>query len=283
MERGANGRRRLAPGVRGAWRVPAIAATLTVSAITAFALPGLSTARPAAAGSHSSSLPTITAHKGKAFVPILGDWDGTVDGFPASFQLRYDPSLPQRAGTPQYGLMHVAVLRPNACPSSSAHYGEAVVDGQTASEIGTWGSLGLSRFGLGGGFTGRRSATLSGRFSLPSCSGQLIWNMHPASRPQVDDGTWNVKFSGGATGKFTVLAGGRIATSIGIPTTLTACNGLQGAVDVFIAPNGTAKISNSVLSLTIQFSRRTATGKLNPSGSGCAGGPIRFTASQKQG
>jgi hypothetical protein len=253
----------------------------SVTAAMAFALPGLSAARPTAAGPELSPLPTIKAHQGKPFVPILGDWEGTVNGFPASFQLRYDASLPQRAGTPQYGLMHVVVVRPNACPPRSSRYGEAVVDGQTASEIGPWGSLGLSRFDLGGGFTGRRSATLSGRFHLGSCSGRLIWNMHPVTRPQVDDGTWNVRFNSGATGKFTVMAGGRLATSVQIPAALTSCNGLEGAVDVFIAPDGSAKISNSALSLTMQFSRRTATGKLNSGGRGCAGGPIRFTASQQ--
>jgi hypothetical protein len=280
METGTDGRRTLAGSARRRWCAPAATLTLSVAAITAFALPGLSAARSATRRAETSSLPTIQAHKGKPFVPVLGDWEGTVNGFPASFLLRHDTSLPKLAGRPQYGLTHIAVLRPNVCPASSAAYSEAVVDGQVSSQIGTWGSLGLSRFGIGGGFTGRRAATLSSHYKLKACSGQLTWNMHPASRRQVNAGAWSVKFSGGATGKVNVLAGGRLATAFKIPAALTSCNGLEGAVDAFIAPNGTAKISNSVLSLTIQFSRRTATGQLNSGGSGCAGGPIKFTATQ---
>jgi hypothetical protein len=281
METGTNRSRRFTPSVRRRWRAPTVTVTLAVAAITAFALPGLSAARPAARHAETSSLPTIQAHKGKAFVPTLGDWEGTVNGFPASFQLRHDTSLPQRAGRPQYGLTHIVVFRPDACPASSVRYSEAVVDGQLSSQLGSWGSLGLSHFGFGGGFTGRRSATLSSHYKLKACSGQLTWNMHPANRGQVNTGAWAVKFNGGATGKFTVLAGGRLATAFEIPAALTSCNGLEGAVDAFIAPNGTAKISNSVLSLTMQFSRRTATGQLNSGGSGCASGPIKFTATQK--
>jgi hypothetical protein len=281
METSTNGRRSRSPKPRRGWRAAAVTVTLAVAAITAFALPGLSAARPTTRRAQTSSLPTLQAHTGKAFVPILGDWEGTVNGFPASFLLRYDTNLPQRPGRPQYGLTHIVALRPNACPASSVRYSEAVVDGQIASQLGTWASLGLSPFGFGGGFTGRRAATLSSHFSLKSCSGELTWNMHPASRRVVNTGAWSVKFSGGATGKLTVLAGGRLATGFGIPAALTTCNGLEGAVDAFIAPNGTARISDSVLSLTMQFSRRTATGQLNAGGSGCAGGPIKFTATQK--
>lgn len=283
METGAIDGRELAQAVRRRWRATAVATSVTVTALTAVALPGLSSARPAAGGGGGSSLPVIRAHRGKPFVPILGDWDGTVNGFPASFQLRYDTSLPQRAGRPQYGLMHVVVLRPNACPRSASHYAEMLVDGKLASEVGNWGSLGLARFQLGGSFTRRRSATLSSRYALASCRGTLTWIMHPANRRPVNDGTWNVHFSGGEAGEFTVHGGGRLAASITLPHALIACNGLQGAVDVFIAPNGAATVSQPGLRLTMQFSRRTASGKLNAGGHGCQGGPIRFTASQKQG
>jgi hypothetical protein len=281
MERIAIESREPAPGVRRGRRATAVATAVILTAIMAVAVPELSSARPAAVRDATSSLPTIGAHKGKPFVPILGNWDGTVDGFAASFQLRYDKTLPQRAGTPQYGLMHVVLLRPNACPRSSSRYAEQLVDGQTASEIGPWGSLRLSRFALTGGFSGRRSAELSARYKLASCSGALTWNMHPANRPQVNDGTWNLQFRNGQSGKFTVLGGGRLATSITLPSALTACNGLQGAVDLFIVANGSAKLSQSDLRMTVQFSRRTASGQLNAGGRGCEGGPIRFTASQR--
>jgi hypothetical protein len=280
METGTDGLRLLSPNVRRGWRAPAVTVTLAVATIAACALPGLSAARPTTRRAETSSLPTLQAHTGKAFVPTLGDWEGTVNGFPASFQLRYDTALPQRPGRPEYGLTHIVALRPAACPASSVRYSEAVVDGLIPSQLGTWASLGLSGFGFGGGFTGRRSATLSSHFSLKSCSGQLNWNMHPASRRVVNAGAWNVKFNSGATGKLTVLAGGRLATAFALPAALTACNGLEGAVDAFIAANGTAKISNSVLNLTMQFSRRTATGQLNSGGSGCPNGPIKFTATQ---
>jgi hypothetical protein len=282
MEKGAIGRPGFTPKVRRRWRGTVIAASVAVTVVAAFTMPGSSAARQATSAHRDpAALPSITTRKGEAFLPTLGDWDGTVNGFPASFELTYDASMTQPPGTPQYGLLHVVVLRPNVCPPTPGHYAESVVDGKLSSKIGKYGSLGLSRFSFGGGFTGPRTATLSSHYNAGGCSGNLIWHMHPARRRPVDAGTWTLKFAGGESTPFTVLAGGRLATSIGLPKALTDCNGLEGAVDVFIAPNGVAKITQPSLKLTMRFSRRTASGQLN-SGGGCAGGPIRFTASRNR-
>ena len=154
--------------------------------------------------------------------------------------------------------------------------------GRTApSALGAYGALGLSRFGLQGAFTGARSATLSGGYSLHGCHGTMTWHMRPAVRRTVADGTWTIRFADGEQSTFQVQASGRLATKIRLPRSILACNGLEGEIDVFIGAGGGAGISEEGVTLMLRFANARATGTL--AARGCAGGPGRVTAARTGG
>jgi hypothetical protein len=221
--------------------------------------------------------PTIQPYGGTAFVPTTGDWEGIVNGFPASFSLR----LVTRNGIPGYGLNDVVALHPSTCPSAQSVYAEAVIRSKRSSVVGPAGSLGLSGVGFRGGLTGRRSATMSARFHSGSCARSLRWHMHPAKRLRVGDGSWTIRFGDGESGTFHVLAGGRLATAIHLPAVVTRCNGAVGAVDLFIRPSGVATLSGATVHSSIRFSDETATGKMSAGGRGCTGRSVSLTAKLK--
>jgi hypothetical protein len=147
------------------------------------------------------------------------------------------------------------------------------------SELQARGTVGLARFGLGGGFTAAKAATFSAALSAPSCAGRLTWRMHPATRAAVPDGNWTARFRGDQTERFTVQAGGRLATGLRLPRALVACNGVTGGVDLFIGPTGRAAFRGANLRAAMRFRGRSTTGTLDAGGRGCPGGPLRFTAS----
>jgi hypothetical protein len=259
---------------------------LLLAAVTA----GASSAQPrgvrasAAATPHMQMAkltpPAIQPPHGRPFIPVQGDWEGTANGFAASFNLVLDAVRQQRAGVPQYGIQDLVMLRPLACPPDPAHYGESILGGRLPWAIGDHGSLGLSRFGLGGQLTAKRAATLNGRYALPSCHGTLSWHMHPAVRRTVANGIWTVHYSSGEHSTFQVRAGGRLATAIRLPRAIATCNGLQGTLDVFIGTQGGSAITQSGVTLRLRFANGHATGTL--SAPGCHG-PLRVTANHSAG
>ncbi|MFZ1992933.1 MAG: hypothetical protein WAU75_02400, partial [Solirubrobacteraceae bacterium] len=207
--------------------------------------------------------PAVRPTHGRPFIPVQGDWEGSADGFAASFNLILDAVRQQRAGVPQYGIQDLVMLRPLACPPDPVHYRESILGGRQPSVLGDHGSLGLSRFGLQGAFEGERSATLHGRYSLPSCGGMLTWHMHPAVRRTVANGTWTVHYANGEHSAFRVQGGGRLATAIHLPRSIVSCNGLEGTVDVFIGTQGGATVTQSGVTLRLRFSNASATGTLS--------------------
>jgi hypothetical protein len=224
----------------------------------------------------------IMSRTGKPFIPVLGDWEGTVNGNPASFQLGYDTSFHRPNGLPSYGVGRVVAFLPSTCPAVASYHSESLINGAMSNNLGRYGGLGLSRFGFGGLFTGKRSATLTHGYAVKSCRGRLTWHMHPSNRLPVTTGGWKLQYTGGQSAAFSVGAGGRLAAAIPLPRALAKCNGARGAVDLFIEPSGRASISqSSLVRLSMRFSKRRASGQLNAGGRGCAGGPIRFTASAK--
>jgi hypothetical protein len=251
--------------------MPSVAAITLVVAVLAAVVPSATAAQRA-----WPTPPAIQPSHSRSFIPVQGDWEGTANGFAASFNLVVDTVKQQRAGVPQYGIQDLVMLRPLACPPEPSHYGESILGGQLPSVLGDHGSLGLSRFGLEGAFTGARSAMLQGRYSLPSCHGTLSWHLHPAVRPTVANGTWTVRYSAGGHSTFHVRAGGRLATGIRLPDAIAACNGLEGTLDVFIGTQGGAAITQAGLTLTLRFTNGTAKGTL--SAGGCKGGPLRVAA-----
>lgn len=225
--------------------------------------------------------PAIVPKHGRSFIPVQGDWEGTANGFAASFNLVLDAVHQQRAGVPQYGIQDLVMLRPLACPANPAHYSESILGGRLPSLLGDHGALGLSRFGLAGQFTGQRSATLQARYALHGCHGRLIWHMHPAVRRVVANGSWTLRYAGGEHSTFHVRAGGRLATAIHLPDAIATCNGLEGTLDVFIGTHGRSAITQSGVALKLRFSNGSATGTLTARG--CKGGPLRVTAHRGSG
>jgi hypothetical protein len=223
----------------------------------------------------------VTPRSSASFAPVQGDWEGTADGFAASFQVTYRPSMSRTAGLPQLGLQTLVLLRPNACPVNAAHYSESILGDRLPSPLGPDGSLGLSEVGLGGEFNGPRSATLTSRFRLKACRGTLTWRLHPAARVPVADGSWTVRFADRERSGFIVSQGGRLATGITLPGSLRVCNGLSGHLDLFIAPGGAAAVTAGDVRLALRFSGRHASGTL--SAGGCPGGPAPVAATRVSG
>jgi hypothetical protein len=267
------------------------AALILLAAVLAMVTASTTSARPLRAAAPASRVlaaqpakptpPAVHPTHGRPFIPIQGDWEGTANGFAASFDLVVDAVHQQRAGVPQYGIQDLVMLRPFACPPDPAHYRESILGGRLPSVLGDHGSLGLSRFGLQGEFDGTRSATLQGGYTLPSCHGMLTWHMHPAVRHTVANGTWTVRYASGEQSSFQVQAGGRLATAIRLPRAIASCNGLQGTLDVFIGTQGGSAITQSGVTLRLRFANGSAKGTL--SARGCKGGPLRVTASHSGG
>ncbi|MHB8658159.1 MAG: hypothetical protein ACYC91_09430 [Solirubrobacteraceae bacterium] len=61
---------------------------------------------------------------GRAFVPVVGDWEGVGAGFSASFELVYKPWYATRYRLSPYGFENFAVLLPDTCPVSPFSYAE---------------------------------------------------------------------------------------------------------------------------------------------------------------
>jgi hypothetical protein len=249
---------------------------LCAASLAIVAAPAVSAPAKAQPGGQAGpgSRASIRPHRGKPFVPALGDWEGTVNGFPASFDLRYDGS---RSGQ-KYGFDDVVALSPDVCPVTGTRYEVDVIASLRQTRLGGAGSLGLDGFGFGGGFTGAKTASLSKAYHLGSCSGRLTWRMHPSRRQPVQDGTWKLSFTDGESSQFQVVGRGRLATPITLPDELARCNQVSGEVATFIAANGAAKVSQPNVRLSMTFSRRSATGRLNGGGHGCPGGPFRLNA-----
>ncbi len=252
------------------------AVSLWVTASVALSKPAATSAQAGSPPPSSSASPTITPRPGRSFAPTLGDWEGTAAGFPASFEL----SLAGVRATSGYALNHVVALRPDRCPTTPGRYSEAVIEAARGLPVSPKGALDLERFGFGGRLHAPRAATLTAGYrSSGACSGKLVWHMHPVRRRSVDDGVWRLRFGDGETGRFHVLAGGRLVSSIRLPSALARCNGATGAIDLFIAASGLAQVSQPDVRAAIRFRRRTAIGTVDSGGRGCPGGPLHLTAS----
>jgi hypothetical protein len=223
-----------------------------------------------------SSRPAITPRGGQPFRPTLGDWEGTVDGFPASFGLRY---AADSSGRPRYGFNNVVALRPSGCPANASPYVEDVIASPRLIATARFGALGLAQAGFGGNLLGASSATLSRHYQTPTCSGTLSWHMHPAQRRPVHDGLWKASWSSGGSATFHVIAGGRLATGITVPGRVTACDGVTGQVDLFLAASGRAGLSEHGLNASLSFTGSAGSGQIDAGGRGCAGGPVRLRLS----
>lgn len=241
--------------------------TTGVACVAIAAVPALAASAP------SATAPDITPVHGTPFRPALGDWEGNVGGFPASFQLQ----LISTSTGPQYSLRTVVTLIPVGCPKVSADYSGSIIDSTHGSVLGAHGRFRLGKFGYGGSFGGARSATLSTRYGKPAC-GRLDWTLHPARRRPVQSGRWRIFFADGASSRFSVLGQGRLASGIHLPHALATCNGTTGTINLFIGASGRAAASLPHVRASVRFGYTKASGRLNAPGHGCPSGPISFTA-----
>ena len=260
------GRRTAGDGVRETakphsprWRA-AGAVLVSLAALGIVASPAISAggARRSSFSSHAAR-PSIKPHRGRPFVPVTGDWEGTVDGFPASFEVTYNA-----AGQPTpYGAQDIVALAPNSCPVLASRYAANVISSsQRPVSVNRAGFLELERFGFAGNLTGARRASLSRAYHTGSCAGRLSWQLHPAHRRVVQDGVWKLNFADGESSRFSVLGGGRLASGIKLPAVLARCNGLSGGLDLFIGARGNAATAQPGLRASMTFTRARASGQL---------------------
>lgn len=246
------------------------AAGLTGGAAVIVATAATATAAPAPTAQPPS--PPVTPRHGRPFTPAQGDWEGATRGFTASFELGFD----SRAG--RYALTRLVLLRPNACPADPARYSEFFLRAPARVPLGRFGSLQFGSAGVSTMLHGARSATLTSTYRVGACTGTLAWRMHPARRAVVEDGTWSIRFGRGAPSRFTVGSGGRLARGIPLPPVPAGCNGLRGALDLFIPARGRATVTQSGVTVGLRFTRRSATGTLRLAG--CPAGSLGIRATR---
>lgn len=243
-----------------------------VRGLTAAVAAGLCLGLPGVAVSASGSAPAqLTPAHGGPFAPVRGDWEGSADGFPVSFQVGTTGDA-----SPRVTFDRLVALVPASCPVSASTYSEQIMDSTRPALVPANGTFKV--FAFSGAFTGPRTVKLSERYRSGRCTGTLRWTLHPARRTTVTDGTWRLRFAGGETATAHVAAGGRVLTGLRLPRALKACNGTSGNVDLFIGPSGRARLSSSAVRVAMRLARRSATGTVNAGGAGCRSGPISFTA-----
>ena len=192
--------------------------------------------------------------------PTVGDWEGVVDGFPASFAIARAPAYP---GDLPFGYRDLVLLEPSTCPYSPSQAGESQVGfGGGVFPLRADGSFGLGGRGVHGGVTGARTAALWVREFFPpaekKCDRRLTWRFHPAHRLPVTDGSWVMRLSNGTSQSFQVNAGGRYASGIAY----SSCVG-AGDLGLFIPADGKARFDDGTEQLWLSFYKGRAAGTLS--------------------
>jgi hypothetical protein len=252
------------------------------AACTAAAATGLLALVPGAGA--SPKRPPIHA-RGHKFVPVTGDWEGSANGFPASFELTYEPGF-----SPPYALSDFVSVRPASCPVGANPNTAETLDGTAPASIGAGGSFELAKYDLYGGLTGTRTAKTWFNISYaapvpPSCPKRVTITLHPvAHRKPVDDGTWKLRFSDGEAVEFKLTGGGRLATA-GIPNEVARCYPMAlsppgGSFLLFIGADGiaTGGWSGQNMSATLTFKQKSASGQLVIDNVACADVAFPMTA-----
>jgi hypothetical protein len=264
------------------------AAHLRVALVIAAGAAGLGLFALAPTAAAHPRRPAIRVH-GHRFVPVTGDWEGTADGYPASFELSYAPfySIP-------YGLNDLVRLAPTSCPAGVFPPASPVIDGGGLADLAPGGSLGAGQYDVHGGLTGARTATLWSKITYAgtvpaSCVRRLTFRMHPARRTKVDDGTWAVRYTGGGAQKLSVTAGGRLASPLAIPPSTDMCypnyltppGELGDSLQLFIGPSAvaTSQFGYWGVTATIRFRQTTLSGQLVINNQTCHGSTFPLTGS----
>lgn len=228
---------------------------------------------PASAG---QCVATALASPSLRFAPVTGDWEGRVDGFPASFELVYRPLFAPLYNRPPYGFQNLVIFAPASCPITAGSHTETTIsEGPFLTPLSPGGGFGLAKSRkIRGGLIGARSAKIAYPLHLRTaaagvrCPFKLTWRLHPAHRRPVSDGTWRLTYSTGESVRFKVLAGGRLAAGIPLPKALRrpSCPAVGGRVDLFVRPHRAAVDAEAGRGLSIELSftsSSTAKGKLS--------------------
>ncbi len=213
----------------------------------------------------------------RPYTPVLGDWEGIAEGMPISFRLVYRPKYLAVHDAP-YGYEDLVLVRhgfnaeePGCAPAYSGTSQEGSADG-IVSPIAASGIFESPGFSAKGGLTGPRSAVFQreesalpiGRYGQ-ACRRVITWHLHPAHRLPVADGEWTLKFASGETETFRVLAGGRVASGIGLPSMPPECGAPAGGVELFIAAGGSSSHEEPeyATKIEITFSGSSASGQMS--------------------
>jgi hypothetical protein len=276
--------------------VPAIAialAALWASGAAAAGKPGRSPAPLPAT--------TIAAHGGHPFTPTVGDWDGTLGGLRASFDLvRYPHG--RAFGASGYAIRDLVYQSPTTCPASLADptLSTFVAYADSPPPFVLVGTNGLFPFGtkpLYGSFSSATSATINegyvttGTGAHARCTGTLRFALAPARRVPAADGVWRLTTQDGSGGTFSVRGAGRIAYGLPLSNLTAHCDStttpgsFTGQVALFIHPDGTGTETvtgnGAKIALNLRFvSATTATGEYVASAAGCTSATLQFTATR---
>lgn len=254
------------------------------------------TAGLAGARSASSRAATLAPARGAAFVPAVGNWDATLDGLHASFELvRYPHGAAY--GASRYAIRDLVYQRPATCPpsltdptlSTFVAFADAAPpyllirpDGRFPFGTSPYGSItGPTRAGI----TQSYVAVAGGK----SCPVHLHFTFAPAARVRVNDGTWRLTATDGSGGTFSVRGDGRIVYSIPLSSITARCSGeitagsFSGALALFVRPDGTATESTSgngaEMTVSLHFTSPTsATGEYLATATGCQPMAVGFKA-----
>jgi hypothetical protein len=275
------------------------AAALGIGVALVGSIAGAGTMAATATGAARPPAAALRPHGRRPFTPATGDWDGTLDGLHASFQLiGYPRGTVYGAST--FAVRDLVYQRPATCPPSLTDptLSTFVAYADAAPPYVLIGGDGRFPFGTRSPYGSITSPTraqiilgwaVSAPGSRAKCSGQLRFAMAPAQRTPVSDGTWRLTARDGSGGSFTVRGAGRIAYGIPLSSITAQCpNGttpgsFSGQAALFVDPDGTAseRVSGNgaQIAVSLRFdSPSSASGEYVATASGCTPTTLPFSA-----
>jgi hypothetical protein len=246
--------------------------------------------------------PTVAAGGAAShFAPTVGDWEGTLHGLRASFQLvRYPHG--KAFGASGYAIQDLVYQSPATCPASLTDptLSTFVAYADAPPPFVLIGNNGRFPFGtspLAGAFSGQTRASLNEPYTAAAgrskCSGTLHFSLSPAHRLPAADGTWRLTDQDGSGGTFTVRGAGRIAFGVPLANVTAQCSPSSGTIPgsfsgraaMFIRPSGasseTVSGNGATLAVRLRFvTATTASGTFTASATGCTPVTLAFTAAR---
>ncbi len=255
----------------------------------------------AGARSSASGAATLAPAGRAAFVPTVGNWDATLDGLHASFELvRYPHGAVY--GAARYAIRDLVYQRPQTCPPSLTDptLSAFVAFADAAPPYLLIQTGGAFPFGTTpyGSITAPTRAEMTESYLAGSagktCPVHLHFAFAPVSRVRVDDGTWRLTATDGSGGTFSVRGDGRIVYAIPLSSIVAHCSGtitpgsFSGSLALFVHPNGSAAETTggngAQMTVSLRFTSPTsATGEYLATATGCTPAALAFRATPTRG